>query len=104
MQLRSSPICFLTIERRIPKISLRFLRCTTTFWRECLSSSGLSGGMRLDEAVEVLAAVDDSDQTILAVVAPRGNETWYFRLMGENELADREKDNFEKFVNSADFK
>jgi hypothetical protein len=39
-------------------------------------------------------------QTILGAIWVRGGETWYVKLLGDPELAQREKDNFQGFVKS----
>jgi hypothetical protein len=42
-------------------------------------------------------------ETILGIVAVRGAEAWYFKLKGDNELAEREKENFFKLARSVKF-
>ncbi len=39
----------------------------------------------------------------LGVIVPRGGQAWFFKLTGEVSLAQREKANFEKFVQSVKF-
>ncbi len=40
----------------------------------------------------------------LGVIVPRGERSWFFKLTGDVGLAQREKANFEKFVQSVKFK
>ncbi|MFM9959595.1 MAG: hypothetical protein ACKV2Q_00005 [Planctomycetaceae bacterium] len=40
---------------------------------------------------------------ILGLIVPHGDDTWFFKLIGDAELAQREKDNFEAFVQSVKF-
>ncbi len=40
---------------------------------------------------------------ILGLIVPHGDETWFFKLTGDVELAQREKANFEAFVQSVKF-
>ena len=40
---------------------------------------------------------------ILGVIVPRDGEAWFFKLTGDVELAQREKENFEAFVQSVKF-
>ncbi|MCL4204517.1 MAG: hypothetical protein KJ000_18685 [Pirellulaceae bacterium] len=42
-------------------------------------------------------------ETILGIVAVRGTEAWYFKLKGDNELAEREKENFLALARSVKF-
>jgi len=42
-------------------------------------------------------------ESILGVIAIRENEAWYLKLKGDNELANREKENFQAFVKSIKF-
>lgn len=39
----------------------------------------------------------------LGVILPRGDSSWFFKLTGDVELAQREKSNFEAFVQSVKF-
>ena len=64
----------------------------------------LSQSLEIDGTPAESLTLIGAEQTILAVVVQRGNETWYFKLMGDNELADREQENFEAFVTSAEFR
>ena len=45
----------------------------------------------------------DNSQAILAVIAQRPSGAWFFKLMGDRELALQEKDRFEDFVTSVSF-
>jgi len=40
---------------------------------------------------------------LLAVVIPRSSETWFYKLMGNAEVVQQEKDAFIKFVQSAKY-
>jgi hypothetical protein len=37
------------------------------------------------------------------VMVPRGGQTWYYKLMGSEQLVDREKDSFINFVKTAKY-
>ncbi|TXT22045.1 MAG: hypothetical protein FD138_3793, partial [Planctomycetota bacterium] len=39
----------------------------------------------------------------IGVIVPRGDSAWFFKLTGDVELAQREKANFEAFVQSVKF-
>ena len=39
----------------------------------------------------------------IGVIVPRGDSAWFFKLTGDVELAQREKSNFEAFVQSVKF-
>ncbi|MEX0938287.1 MAG: hypothetical protein WDZ59_10550 [Pirellulales bacterium] len=45
----------------------------------------------------------ESGQAILAVIAITGDRAWFFKLMGDAELARREQSRFEDFVRSVQF-
>jgi hypothetical protein len=38
---------------------------------------------------------------LVAVIVPMGNQTWFYKLMGDEKIVDREKDAFTKFVQTA---
>ncbi len=40
------------------------------------------------------------EQTIVAVIVPEGGQSWFFKMMGDPALAERELENFEAFVTS----
>ena len=40
---------------------------------------------------------------LLAVVIPRAGETWFYKLMGNAEVVQQEKDAFMKFVQSVKY-
>ena len=42
-------------------------------------------------------------QTILGAIAITGGRAWFIKLLGDAELAERERERFEKFVNSVQF-
>lgn len=44
------------------------------------------------------------EQTILGVIATRGEETWFVKLQGNSALAQKEKEHFQQFVASLKFK
>lgn len=44
-----------------------------------------------------------AEQTILGVIATRGNETWFIKLQGNSNLALKEKERFQQFVASLRF-
>ena len=43
------------------------------------------------------------EQTIVAVIVPMGGQSWFFKMMGDPTLAERELENFEAFVTSVKF-
>jgi hypothetical protein len=45
-----------------------------------------------------------SKRTILGVVAPVQGEFWFVKLAGDNDLAERERERFERFVRSIHFR
>ncbi len=59
------------------------------------------------EATYVVLVGDDmagKPACTLGVVVPRGEQSWFFKLTGDAELGQREKPNFEKFVQSVSWK
>jgi hypothetical protein len=54
--------------------------------------------------VELIAPEGKGRQAILGVVAVRGPQAWFFKLMGDADLALQEKGRFEAFVKSVKFK
>ena len=63
----------------------------------------------LSESIEIDGSAADyvelvgESESILGVVAVRGNVAWYLKLKGDSELADREKERFQTFVKSIKF-
>jgi hypothetical protein len=54
--------------------------------------------------VELVAPEDASPrETILGVIAIRGDQSWFVKLKGDSKLAAREKERFETFVKSIRF-
>ncbi|MEE2990604.1 MAG: hypothetical protein VX715_08310 [Planctomycetota bacterium] len=45
----------------------------------------------------------EKQQTILGVIAVRGARSWFIKLNGDSQLADRETENFKQFVSSIQF-
>ena len=43
------------------------------------------------------------DARLLAVIVPRSGETWFYKLMGNAQLVQQEKDGFLKFVQSVKY-
>src|SRR5262249_12676639 len=43
------------------------------------------------------------EKAILGAIVPDGDQTWYFKLTGSVQLAEREKQNFATFVQSVRF-
>lgn len=41
---------------------------------------------------------------IIAAIVPQGGQTWFYKLMGPPSLVEQEKDNFIKFVQTAQYK
>jgi hypothetical protein len=59
------------------------------------------------EATYVVLVGDDMEGNpacTLGVIVPRGEQSWFFKLTGDVELGQREKPNFEKFVQSVTWK
>ena len=42
-----------------------------------------------------------STQRMVAAIVPRGQETWFFKLLGEKEAVGTEKQGFVEFVKNA---
>jgi hypothetical protein len=42
-------------------------------------------------------------QTILGAIVPAGRQSWFFKLVGDSQLAAREKERFEAFLKSVQF-
>jgi len=40
---------------------------------------------------------------VVAVIVPQGGQTWFYKLMGNGQIVEREKDAFTKFVRSAKY-
>ena len=57
-------------------------------------------GVQGDYAELVGPAGVAKGKTILGVMAFSGGRVWFIKLMGDSELAAREKDRFEAFVKS----
>jgi hypothetical protein len=61
-------------------------------------------GERTAEYIEIYGAEDAAPrQAIYGVVANAGPVTWFFKLTGSAELAQRERERFKKFVESVRF-
>jgi hypothetical protein len=45
----------------------------------------------------------EKQQTILGVIAVRGARSWFVKLNGDSQLADRETENFKQFVSTIQF-
>lgn len=60
----------------------------------------LTAGEVVFDYVQLVGA----QQTILAAVGTHNGQMWFVKLKGDNELADRERENFETFVQSMRFK
>jgi len=45
-----------------------------------------------------------TERTILGVVAPVAGQIWFIKLAGDNQLAEREREHFEQFVQSIHFR
>ena len=51
----------------------------------------------------VLADITGQKQSVVAVVVPRGGETWFYKLMGSVEVVQREKEAFLKFAQAVKY-
>jgi hypothetical protein len=40
---------------------------------------------------------------LIGVVAPQGGETWFYKLMGDEQIVEQQKDAFTKFIQTAKF-
>lgn len=78
-----------------------------------ISESELSAHMKEIKVGETLTAqvfdivgpdTEKAPQTILAAIIDQDNMSWFVKLHGDNELAAKEKENFEAFVRSLRFK
>jgi hypothetical protein len=61
-----------------------------------LTVGGLEGGF-------VDLTGPDGRQRLLVVLVPRGERTWFFKMLGPAELVSRQKSAFEAFVKSVQF-
>ena len=53
--------------------------------------------------VDLLGASAATPQRILAVIVPRGGQTWFIKMWGPPDLIQRHKGAFEAFVRSLEF-
>jgi hypothetical protein len=58
----------------------------------------------VDGAEGKLFAIEGETESILGVVLPRGGTTWFFKAMGPTATTQAEKDRFESFLQSIDFR
>jgi hypothetical protein len=61
-------------------------------------------GSAQGQYIELVGSKDAAPrQSILGVIAVAGGRAWFFKLLGDSELAEREKKHFEEFVHSITF-
>lgn len=60
--------------------------------------------IEIDDIAGKYVEIVGPTESIFGVIAVRGGETWYLKLKGANELADREKESFREFLKSIKFK
>ena len=68
-----------------------------------IQSLDLSGGKASVADITGQDARSGQKLRLLAVVIPRSGETWFYKLMGNAEVVQQEKDGFMKFVQSAKY-
>jgi len=68
-----------------------------------LQSLDLSGGKASVADITGQDARSGQPTRLMAVVIPRSGETWFYKLMGNAQLVQQEKDVFLKFVQSATY-
>jgi len=54
-----------------------------------------------NKAILVNMVSEQSKTRMIAVIVPKAGQTWFYKLVGQDEIASREKDAFVKFVQSA---
>jgi hypothetical protein len=61
--------------------------------------NGRKAGYRVD--LKGTNARTGKEARMIAIAVPRGGETWFFKLMGDDAVVEKEKDAFQQFVNGA---
>ena len=59
--------------------------------------------IEVDERTGRMFVLVGDGQAIYAVIVPMNGSSWFFKMMGDPALAQREKANFEAFVTSVKF-
>ena len=87
-------------------------------WRKQLGLAELSGPEEINALVKPLeipggqASLVDMSGTdartgqparLVAVMVPQGNQTWFYKLMGDAKVVENQKDSFAKFVRTAKY-
>jgi hypothetical protein len=54
-------------------------------------------------AVDIEGAGDKAGQRLVAVIVPHGDNTWFYKLLGEKTLVAKEKDSFVNFVKTVQY-
>ena len=67
------------------------------------SISEIQVGDEMATLVKLVAESDAPKQAMMVALLPRGPVTWFFKLMGDAETIEAEKENFEAFVNSVKY-
>ena len=55
------------------------------------------------KTVTWIVIADGEKARIVGAMVPRTQKTWFFRLMGPEQLVQQNKDDFQKFVESTKF-
>jgi len=68
-----------------------------------LPTLDVAGGKATLVDVAGVSARTGERTRVIGAIVPRGGETWFFKLMGDEAVAGRERENFLKFVQSVKF-
>jgi hypothetical protein len=68
-----------------------------------LQSLDLAGGKASQADISGKDARTGQKARLLAVVLPRSGETWFYKLMGDAQIVEREKEAFMKFVQTVKY-
>ena len=72
-------------------------------WPRKLQSLDLPGGKATLADITGQDARTGQKARLLAVVVPRSGETWFYKLMGDAQVVEQEKDAFMKFVQTVKY-
>ena len=64
------------------------------------SSIDVPGGKAVLVDVSGKSAKTGNDARLIGVIWPRGDQTWFYKFLGDPAVVDHEKDAFQKFVQS----
>jgi hypothetical protein len=54
-------------------------------------------------SVDIEGAGDKAGQRLVAVIVPHGDNTWFYKLIGEKTIVAKEKDSFVNFVKTVQY-